>query len=372
MSNRWLPVVGGLVTTGLGVVVNLATDLKSNVWAWVGVGILTVAGILVGLGSERLIRARRADDSIVNSGTIVSVAGRRNRVKVSTTGPGVVIAIGVVSIVAVLSGLLVGQAGSAGPRTAAIEPTVGPTSSAIEPGNALDVRIDHLRAHSEGWFAVFPRDKATQAREFAKTDRLPEDEKGMDEFFQRELEAGAYIGVANGSPMRIVLGLRNNHDKRIVIRDLTVENKQDGPIADGTAILVEAGGGNEPVALLHLDSAYPVARIRDSEGKEIGAYFANQTITIEPGQAAVLPIDMDAEKASHAFTLAVSFDSGGIRHTHRIDNDGQPFRVTPEICALQHTATGLSYQEAHVMNYLPPDYKPRLVSVEPSQASGMC
>jgi hypothetical protein len=169
MSKRWLPVFGGLVTTGLGVVINLATELKPNLWAWLGVGVLTIAGIVVGLASERLVRARRADDAIVNSGTIVSVAGGRNRVKVSTTGPGVVIAIGVVVIVAVLSGLLIGRAMTTAPRAAVSAPTgvpptafgpaAGPNGSPMSsvPAAVLKGSIDDPADHAVVERMVFAR-----------------------------------------------------------------------------------------------------------------------------------------------------------------------------------------------------------------------
>jgi hypothetical protein len=354
------------------VAINVATELKSNPWAWVAVAILTTAGIAVGFASERLLRVGRGGGAAVNRGTVVSVSGARSKVKVNVMGPSAVVVVGVVTIVAVVVGLLVGRAGSRSAGEPASTSPVGPTSSTVAGADALDVRIEHLRAFSEGWFVVFPRDKSAQAAEFARTDPLPDDPSGMDALFRRELDSGAYIALAAGLPMRLVLSFSNRADKKVVIRDLVVENKRDGPILDGTAIFIEAGAGPDLVSVVHLDAAYPVPRALNDEDEEIGAYFANTTISIEPGDAADLPIDLDARTASHAFTLAVVFDVDGKRYRENIDNHGQPFRVTPVICASEPATSGLTYQAVHEMNYLPPDDKPQLVPMDPRESASLC
>lgn len=51
-GRRWAWALGAaVVTSGLGVAINVATDVKGNWWAWVAVGILTVlsAGVSVWL-----------------------------------------------------------------------------------------------------------------------------------------------------------------------------------------------------------------------------------------------------------------------------------------------------------------------------------
>ena len=381
-ARRWIvAALSGLSTTGLGVFINLATELKSSTWAWAAVGLLTVMGVLFGVGSERLLAARQSaakepPTSVVNRGTLVTIGGEKNRVKINILGAGAMVALSFIVIVAVVTGILTGRAtqegspsGTAPSKTTTTVNT--PTPSAYE--NALVINLDRLRAFSEGWYAVFPRGAERNAEQFSKTDPLPSDEIGMDDFFRRELADGAYIALAAGLPMRLVLNLRNTTTKDLIIRNLVVKNKQDGPVLDGTAIFVEAGGGAEPTALLHLDAAYPVARILDQEsGEDAGAYFAARPITVHAGTTATLPINMDARTASHVFTLSIEYEIDGRRFSQIVDNNGQPFRVTPAICASEPSTAGLTYQAVHQMTYEPPDYRPRLKPEDPVSNSARC
>ncbi|QFZ22644.1 hypothetical protein [Saccharothrix syringae] len=47
---RWVwPAAAGVVASTTGVVINLATDLATNAWAWVAVVVLTALGVVVGM-----------------------------------------------------------------------------------------------------------------------------------------------------------------------------------------------------------------------------------------------------------------------------------------------------------------------------------
>lgn len=47
---RWVwPTAAGVVTSATGVVVNVATDLMTEPWAWVGVAALTSLGVVVAM-----------------------------------------------------------------------------------------------------------------------------------------------------------------------------------------------------------------------------------------------------------------------------------------------------------------------------------
>src|SRR5689334_15706346 len=47
---RWvLPTATGVVTSATGVIINVATDLKTEPWAWVGVVALTGLGVVLAL-----------------------------------------------------------------------------------------------------------------------------------------------------------------------------------------------------------------------------------------------------------------------------------------------------------------------------------
>ncbi|WP_156051800.1 hypothetical protein [Allokutzneria albata] len=51
---RWLTALAvAVVTTGVGISVNIATDLGSNMWAWIAVAVLTLAAAVVAAWTMR-------------------------------------------------------------------------------------------------------------------------------------------------------------------------------------------------------------------------------------------------------------------------------------------------------------------------------
>jgi hypothetical protein len=47
---RWVwPTAAGVVTSATGVVINVATDLKTSPWAWVVLVLLTASGVLIAM-----------------------------------------------------------------------------------------------------------------------------------------------------------------------------------------------------------------------------------------------------------------------------------------------------------------------------------
>ncbi|MFB9904458.1 hypothetical protein [Allokutzneria oryzae] len=58
---RWWAALGvAVVTTGVGIAVNVATDLGSNVWAWVAVAVLTLAAAGVAVWTTQTTPAAQA------------------------------------------------------------------------------------------------------------------------------------------------------------------------------------------------------------------------------------------------------------------------------------------------------------------------
>ncbi len=57
-----------MVTSGLGVAINVATDLEANPVAWVAVVVLTVAGVVIGMrGHHHHNRPHESPPSVHNS-----------------------------------------------------------------------------------------------------------------------------------------------------------------------------------------------------------------------------------------------------------------------------------------------------------------
>ena len=66
-SHTWLAAVAsGLVTSGLGVAINLATGSNDSVWPWVVVAALTVASIVVAIYSSKASQKRGSSPSNIS------------------------------------------------------------------------------------------------------------------------------------------------------------------------------------------------------------------------------------------------------------------------------------------------------------------
>ncbi|NUT94982.1 MAG: TIR domain-containing protein [Saccharothrix sp.] len=195
---------------------------------------------------------------------------------------------------------------------------------------ALTVRVDSIRSCSQGWFHAFRRDDAGAADQLARLGRLPGDVQDMDLLFRRQLAAGAYVLSDYGNPASVVLSLHNPTGLDVVLRDVVVSDKRDEPVVDGTAFLVEAGAWNEDPITFRLDAAYPLARLVE-EGVDKGAYFDSRRVVIPAGGQAALPLRFDAVHAAHTFGLVLHGDWAGRSFSTTVDNEGQPFRLSPVI-----------------------------------------
>ncbi|MER5261558.1 SEFIR domain-containing protein [Actinosynnema sp. NPDC002837] len=196
--------------------------------------------------------------------------------------------------------------------------------------SALTVRVDSIHSCSQGWFHAFRRDDAGAADQLARSLRLPRDVQGMDLLFRRQLAAGAYVLSDYGDPTSVVLSLHNATGHDVVVRDAIVTDKRDEAVVDGTAFWIEAGAYNDDPITFRLDTAYPVARLVD-EGVDKGAYFDSRRVVVPAGGQAVLPLRFDAVHAAHTFGLLLKWDWAGGSYSTIVDNEGQPFRVSPMI-----------------------------------------
>ncbi|MCK2241634.1 MULTISPECIES: hypothetical protein [unclassified Crossiella] len=74
---QWLSaLVTALVTTGVGISVNVATDLGSNWWAWAAVGGCTLAAAGVAWWTQRPAPAGGGQTAIASDHATIQQAGR--------------------------------------------------------------------------------------------------------------------------------------------------------------------------------------------------------------------------------------------------------------------------------------------------------
>jgi len=209
----------------------------------------------------------------------------------------------------------------------------------------LTVAVASLHSMSGGWFHAFHRENTEVGEPFAEEPELPRDQPGMDALLDRRLRAGAYVLTHPGLPACAVLSLFNPGNlHEAVVRDVLVTNKTDGPIADGTAYLIEAGGMNDDPITFDLDSRFPVARLIEN-GIDKGRYFVSRHIRVPPREHVMLPLKFDAEKSSHTFELTVVYQVRSRQLRATVDYHGHPFRISPT--ARSEFSAG--YQKAYAL-----------------------
>ncbi|WP_112267944.1 hypothetical protein [Lentzea terrae] len=217
----------------------------------------------------------------------------------------------------------------------------------VEEPSDLTVAINSLHSMSGGWLHAFGRENTQVAESFAEELELPGGQASMDALFDRRLRAGAFVLSHPGLPACAVLSLFNPGSMHeVVVRDVLVTDKTDGPIVDGIAYLIEAGGMNDDPITFHLDSYFPVARLIEN-GIDKGRYFVSRHIRVAPGEHVMLPLKFDAEKSSHTFKLTVLYQVRGQQVSTVVDYHGQPFRISPT--ARSQVSAG--YEAAYALTY---------------------
>ncbi|MCP3804677.1 hypothetical protein NLX83_35955 [Allokutzneria sp. A3M-2-11 16] len=78
---RWLAALAvAVVTTGVGIAVNVATDLGSNMWAWIAVAVLTLAAAVVAVWAMRPPKP----PTVANSQNVISGDAAGSTVQANT------------------------------------------------------------------------------------------------------------------------------------------------------------------------------------------------------------------------------------------------------------------------------------------------
>jgi cytochrome b len=319
---RWIVgVLSGLSTTGLGVFINLATEFKSSAWAWAAVGLLTVMGVLLGVGSERLLVARQSAAtepraSIVNRGTLVTIDGEKNRVKVNVLGAGAMVALSFVVITAVVAGMLTA-------RATATDDDVRPPPSST---NAKSTETFHVTVldeptatstHGSAGGYLFPPDTVSSLP-------APDEPTSCTRWSSWALAHGG-TRVYTTEVAFTVAALGNNA-VRVHSAALVVDRKP-GPVVGDQITCAE--GGPIPVSYLSLDldkEQYTYQYPNDGSLRGASRPFGLQ---IAPGQSEQVQVVATSLDCYCTWYLDLLIEVNGIEHHKRVDDDGHPFVTAP-------------------------------------------
>jgi len=325
-ARRWLlPVLGGVLSTALGVAINIATNVGSSAWSWVAVAVLTGAGIAVGLASDRLTRARAVapDDNAADRGSVVAVYGNKNRVKVNILGPGAIVAVGLVVIVAVAAGLLMGRSNPNGSERAA--PVARASAAGDEPKpftvTVLDKPTDDLDGFERGSAGAYLFPSGTASTLEAPS---PPDESQCGDWSSWALRKG---GVRlYGTDISFIVAASGSDSVRVNTARLHVEPLPKKAIGD---VIECPRGGPIPFSRLSLDLDHQRASyLYPSKGPQAGQSrpFA---LEIAAGHAEEVLVEARAKTCFCSWYLELLIEVKGTQYTYRVDSDGKPFITAP-------------------------------------------
>lgn len=313
-ARRWvLPVLVGSVTTGLGVAINLATELKANPWAWGAVAVLTAAGVLVGAGSERLTRVRQADGAapIINRGTIVHVDGAKNRVKVNIVGPGALVAVSLVVIVAVTAGLLMGKATATTDALPAAEADTRPFDVTV-----FDEPVDDISYGSAAGY-LFPAGTVPAMP-------APDLPRSCAMWSAWALDQGG-VRVAQTSVTFTVAAVG---DDAVRVLSARLHADQIDKVAAGDQITC-AEGGPIPVSYLEIDLDRANMTYMYPDAGSLSGASRPFALQIRPGEAEHVAVDAVTMECYCSWYLELLVEANGVTYPYRVDDDGTPFITAP-------------------------------------------
>jgi hypothetical protein len=331
-ARRWsYAVIGGVLTTGTGVAVNLATEFKSDVGAWVAVGLLTCAGILAGVATERLNRPKpqpeTAEDADGSTGvsayrsTVVTVAGDKNRVRVrGGIGAGLLLSVSAITIVAVVAGMVAGRVTQTDGGAPA--PVAVPTKSTPAQPFHVTLLDEPTDIASHNWFGgsagyLFPSGtvRSLPAPLPSASDCSSWSTWALGQGGQRVSTTTVGFSVsALDDPVRV-------HEARLHVEPV---NRQ----AIGDEITC-AQGGPIPVSVLWVDLDKRQTSFEYPNEDSDPAMPRPLALQIEPGKAEQVDVRATSLDCYCSWYLELLIEVNGTEHRYRIDDDGKPYVTAP-------------------------------------------
>lgn len=317
--------------TALATLVNLATEFKTSVWAWVGVAGLTVGGVVLGEGIKRLPRRSEGAWPAMGAGPQTVVNGSKSRVKVINGGGAKsIIATGVVVILGVMVGAWLIPANKS---PSAVQSKAGEAwTSESENGDSNTSKTERLPFHvavltdpRDARFGDVPGRPEDYVFPSGRVPSLPAPEPvGQCFDWQRWAErlGGVRSYITNVAFTVSALG---DEVVRVHSARLSVE-RHPGP-ARGDRVSCTQGG---PIPVSHLEIdldnetatyAYPT-----EGGNGAARPFALQ---VDPGRSERVAVKAISRECYCSWYLDLQLESGGIDYSYRVNDQGVPFVTAP-------------------------------------------
>jgi hypothetical protein len=137
----------------------------------------------------------------------------------------------------------------------------------------------------------------------------------------------AAIGGVQIRDAAVEIVLRGNAKQTVTIPSIEIVSHCAAPVS-GT-LLYSPSAGSPPSILIgfNLDSEFPIAQ-NANYGQLSGSYFANHTISLQPGEIETLVLHALTTRQYCTFTYKLIVDTADGQVTESVDNRGKPFAVT--------------------------------------------
>jgi hypothetical protein len=199
--------------------------------------------------------------------------------------------------------------------------------------NGDDIRVTVDVVNDDGYYTIAIPERWTLPAESPLT-RTLSGEAAMELMSTVRTSGGFDV-----DRLRVRLLFEGRRNQQIRITDLVVTNARAVPTVSGTLInLQEEGGVGSIEVLFDLDDPLPEARIPELNPNGAGVtagdpYFSKNTISLsDREQVVVMPEFWPAGGHASEFEISVQYTIGGERRNFTIDNNGQPFRISPLNC----------------------------------------
>ncbi|GAA3563644.1 hypothetical protein GCM10022222_54280 [Amycolatopsis ultiminotia] len=299
-------------------IINVATDLKTNVWAWLAVGVLVGAGAVTGWAAERRSppapgspsRAAPVAEAVnqanyAEHGVQVHVGGSSEQITVKSRSGTAGVTLGVLVIVATLAGMAAGAWLIPRAEPAAAGPT---GSGAAAPAWAMTMQPEQC---DTGW--VVPDHGQSS---------IPVPDSGGPE------------GAVLTSGGRVEVTFQGVRDEAAVLHSISVEVVRRAPALPGIYLPGLCGSDVRPhFYATDLDAPRPV--VVPAAGEEGGVSVPARQFSFQVGKsdvekAIVVP---NVAKGSVEWYLHVKWSSGNSQGDLRIGDGDRPFRTTAATAA---------------------------------------
>lgn len=317
---RWIAaLLTGSLSAAAGIIINVATDLKTNVWAWLGVAVLVVAGAAVGLGidkrqrqpkpvADRQVQHDPLDEGRVSQvssgdhGFLVHVGGDSERITIKAGAFS--ITAGIVVIAATLAGLVVGArlSTNGAPRQSTRGAVAAGSGEAAAPAWVTSLQPAGC---SSGW--VVPD---TGRSSMPVTDGPPP-------------------GATLGSGGNVIVTFQGVSDEAAVLHSISVEVLRRGPALRGIYLPGQCGSDVKP-RFYATDLSKPSPTVVPVAGEDSGEIIPPKKFSYQVGRNDVEKIVVTPTMAQGyvEWVIHVKWSSGSRQGDLRIDDHGRPFRTT--------------------------------------------